>query len=900
MLATRRSQLTVLAAALASLALITGFVLTNRPTGPRLDAPAAGTTVTAAQSANGPVDVGNGVKVGASQKNDHSPALRTIKAIPPRPLPAESDQDTEHTDRSPVKANDPVRQTSQPAVAMPSTALNFEGIDFPGVSCNCAPPDTNGEAGATQYVQMVNEGFQVFDKNTGASLYGPASIVTVWSGFGGVCQSAGDGDPVVLYDQIANRWVLSQFAGSSTPTDECIAVSQTSDATGAWNRYDFHLGSNFMDYPHGAVWPDGYYFTFNVYNSGGTAFLGPQTIAFDRTKMLAGQAATFVAPTGPLGSTVDPMLPADLDGSTLPPAGAPATIVRWPGTGTFETYHFHVDFTTPASSTWSLFGAPASAGFTELCPTTRACVPEPNGATVDGIGDRLMFRLAYRNFGDHESVVGNFSVNSGGTAAVRWFELRNVTSGPESVFQQGTFQPDSTWRWMGSAAMDKFGDIAVGYSASSSSVNPSLRYAGRLSTDPLNTLGQGEAVLFAGLGSQTGTVNRWGDYSDMTVDPVDDCTFWFTSEYYPAGSSQFNWRTRIGSFKFPGCGGSPTTGGISGTVTDSNNGLAISGATVTLSGGGSGSTTTDGSGNYSFSNLTPAGYTVTASKSTYTANASSSKGVTVTAGNTSTANLSLTSTLGSITGHVTDATTHAAISGASVTITSGGSGSATTDATGAYTISGLAAGSYNLSAAKSGYVTGNNTAVAVTAGQPTTSDFALTAVVTSSTGYRWPTAFSAVAGAGDGNGYQTVPANWYSSFDGIVATDGSSGTGSSQTCGSSLRDQEILNGFSFGSLGSGTILGIQVQIRGRVNSASNSPKFCVQLWNGTTWGAGKVTSALKTSLTTYTLGTTSDLWGQTWSSAIFAAGFQVRITDLANSTTKTFSLDGVSVNVTYQ
>jgi hypothetical protein len=512
-----------------------------------------------------------------------------------------------------------------------------------------------------------------------------------------------------------------------------------------------------------------------------------------------------------------------------------------------------------------------------------------------------MFRLAYRNFGDHESVVGNFSVNSGGTAGIRWFELRNVTSGPETVFQQGTYQPDTTWRWMGSAAMDKSGNIAVGYSASSSSVLPSLRYAGRLATDALNTLGQGEAVLFAGLGSQTGTSNRWGDYSDMTVDPVDDCTFWFTSEYYPSGSTQFNWRTRIGSFSFPGCGGSPTTGGISGTVTDTNNGLAISGATVTLSGGGSGSTTTDGSGNYSFSNLTPAGYTVTASKSTYTPGAGSSKAVTVTAGNTTSGNLTLTSTLGSITGHVTDATTHAAISGATVTITSGGSGSGTTDASGAYTISSLAAGSYSLSASKSGYVTGTASGVSVTAGHATTSDFALTAVVTTSTGYRWPTAFAPVtSNAGDGNGYQTTPANWYSAFDGVVAADSSSGTGSGQTCGASTRDQEILSGYSFGSLGAGTILGIQVQIRGKVNSSSSSPKFCVQLWNGTTWGTGKVTTALKTSLTTFTLGTTSDLWGQTWSSAIFASGFQVRITDLANSTTKTFTLDGASVNVTYQ
>src|SRR5437762_11269602 len=167
-----------------------------------------------------------------------------------------------------------------------------------------------------------------------------------------------------------------------------------------------------------------------------------------------------------------------------------------------------------------------------------------------------MFRLAYRNFGDHEAVVGNFSVNSGGVAGVRWFELRNVTSGPVTVFQESTYQPDATWRWMGSAAMDQQGNIAVGYSASSGSIFPQIRYAGRLATDPLNALAQAESTLFAGTGSQTGTSNRWGDYSDLTVDPVDDCTFWYTTEYYSSTSS-FNWRTRIGSFKFPSCTSTP-------------------------------------------------------------------------------------------------------------------------------------------------------------------------------------------------------------------------------------------------------------------------------------------------------------------------------------------------------
>src|SRR5205085_312868 len=196
---------------------------------------------------------------------------------------------------------------------MPSATLNFAGIPFPGVACNCAPPDTNGEVGSTQYVQMVNEGFQVFDKASGTSLLGPSGIATVWSGFGGVCQSNGSGDPVVLHDQLADRWIITQFAGVSVPTDECVAVSTTNDATGSYYRYDFHLGSNFFDYPHLSVWPDAYYMSMNVFNSAGTAFLGPQPFAFDRTKMLLGLPATFITTGVTGGSGEDVYLPADLD-----------------------------------------------------------------------------------------------------------------------------------------------------------------------------------------------------------------------------------------------------------------------------------------------------------------------------------------------------------------------------------------------------------------------------------------------------------------------------------------------------------------------------------------------------------------------------------------------------------
>ena len=514
------------------------------------------------------------LQVGVSYHNDVSQPMRDMPSSTSADGREEHEREINENPKVPYRhtdSPDPVIQSSEVsalglvAPSVPAPILNFDGIPFPGVSCSCAPPDPNGAVGQTQYVQIVNEGYQVFNKTTGSSVLGPKSIASVWTGFGGLCETMGHGDPVMLYDHLANRWLISQFAGvtGGPITDECVAISTTADATGTYNRYGFHLGTNFFDYPHLSVWPDGYYMSMNVFNATGTAYLGPQAFAFDRTKMLAGLPATFISPVGPLGSSVDPFLPADLDGATLPPAGAPDTFVGFPGqtsSPNYTTYHFHVDFTTPANSTFTTFATPAAAGFTALCPTTRACVPQKGvsaSSNVDGIGDRLMFRLAYRNFGDHESVVGNYTVSAGGVAGVRWFELRNVTAGPVTVFQQSTYQPDTTWRWMGSAAMDGQGNLALGFSASSSTINPQLRYAARLATDPINTLAQGETHLFDGVGSQSGTSNRWGDYSALSIDPVDDSTFWYTNEYYST-TATFNWRTRIGSFKLTSAVPTPT------------------------------------------------------------------------------------------------------------------------------------------------------------------------------------------------------------------------------------------------------------------------------------------------------------------------------------------------------
>ena len=486
-----------------------------------------------------------------------------LRSLPPAPLRFHAEHEASPNPLLAARAQharDTVVQNRLAGPNMPSPTLNFDGIAYPGVSCNCAPPDTNGEVGATQYVQMVNQGFEVFDKATGASVFGPVDIATLWAS--GTCSTEGEGDPVVLYDQLASRWVISQFAGASNPTDECIAVSTTSDATGSYNAYDFNLGTDYFDYPKLGVWPDAYYMSTDVFDSTGTDFFGPQPFAFDRAAMLAGSPSpTFITSRDPefFSPTSDSFMPADLDGSNPPPAGAPnpfltqgITSSSWP------LYRFHVDFANPASSTFTLAATVNAAPFSALCAAQVDCVPQLGSLdNLDALADRGMFRNAYRNFGGgHEALVGNMTVGSNGVAGIRWFEVNHVTSGAPTFVQQSTYQPDSTWRWMGSVAMDHNGDMALGFSASSAAIHPEIGYAGRLVTDPPSKLLQGETTLFQGTGSQLGSNNRWGDYSDMTVDPVDDCTYWYTQEYYST-TSAFNWRTRIGKFRFPSCTTSP-------------------------------------------------------------------------------------------------------------------------------------------------------------------------------------------------------------------------------------------------------------------------------------------------------------------------------------------------------
>jgi hypothetical protein len=465
-------------------------------------------------------------------------------------------------------APDPVIQPRLGAAAAPTPGTSWEGMGqgMPGFVVGYAPPDTNGDVGPNDYVQVVNVSIAVFNK-AGALRLGPAPINSLWAGFPDGCGTNNNGDPTAVYDPIADRWVISQFSVSTLPYLQCVAVSTTADPTLTYNRYSFSYGNvAFPDYPKLGVWPDAYYETFNIFNNG-TTFAGAKACAYDRANMLIGAAATQVCfnTSIPYGG----LLPSDLDGSRLPPAGSPNYLVATNTSASLASWKFHVDFTTPANST---FIGPTSlpvAPYAIACGG-GTCIPQA-GTTqrLDSLADRLMYRLAYRNFGDHESLIVNHSVTAGSSAGVRWYELR-ATAGALSVYQQGTYAPDTNWRWMGSAAIDQAGNIALGYSVSGASLNPGIRYTGRLAGDPLGTMTQGEGTMISGTGSQTGGLSRWGDYSMLAVDPVDDCTFWYTTEYLTANGS-FNWHTRVASFKLPGCpAGPPPTPDFSLSATPSS------------------------------------------------------------------------------------------------------------------------------------------------------------------------------------------------------------------------------------------------------------------------------------------------------------------------------------------
>jgi hypothetical protein len=540
--------------------------------------------------------------VNTALHSDVSPPLRSIEAAPT--APAQDVTEVPLKGRTHVATQVPPVRPAPPAATAPPDQSAPEGalspspiITFDGLTQNgYLPPDQNGAVGPNHYVQIVNVRLGVYNKATGAQVLN-IPINSLWAGFGGLCQSHNDGDPIVLYDRYANRWLVSQLAiGSliSGPFLQCVAVSATADPTGQYNRYSFLISENKLnDYPKFGVWPDGYYMTYNQYKdchvvagSLHCVWAGGGVSIFERDKMVLGRPGNQVHQVRFDLEDADVhwgnLLPADLDGPVLPPQGSPSYIVGLANDildndedtaplPVLQVFNAHVDWKLPNNSTFTLGQNLDTAAFNpwfnpDLCtdddpvlqfPTN--CIPQPSvGQQLEALSDRLMYRLQYRNFGDHEALVTNHTVNvapdGDNRAGIRWYELRQQSGQPWGIYQQGTFAPnDAHSRWMGSIAMDEMENIALGYSISSSTMFPSVRYDTRTPSDPAGTLPQGEVVLFAGSGSQTHPSGRWGDYSSMSLDFNDDCTFWYTNQYLAETSSAL-WRTRIGAFKFPGCG----------------------------------------------------------------------------------------------------------------------------------------------------------------------------------------------------------------------------------------------------------------------------------------------------------------------------------------------------------
>ncbi len=451
-----------------------------------------------------------------------------------------------------------------PTGPQPTIAASFDGIPATGF----VPPDIAGAVGPKHYIQMVNAALAIFSK-TGQTLLGPVQINSLWAGFGGPCETENAGDPIVRYDRLANRWMVSQFAIHAD--FQCIAVSRGPDPVNSgWFRYAFPTvtptGQKVTpDYPKIGVWPDGYYMgTQRGFPNGGL-----DVWVFERAKMLVGAPARQVQFSVAAPSLF--LMPADFDGPP-PPAGAPNPFVRhvdgtqFGGKDRLEVFNFKVNWANPAQSSFTLAATIPVAPFNAvLCndPFSGVCVDQPGTQQkLETLPAWIMWRAQYRNFSKYHTLVTNHTINvdGHGRAGVRWYELRQRAAGLWKLYQQGTQSPDATHRWMASAAMDQGGNIALGYTASSTHVFPSMRAGTRRSNDPLGTMAQGEITLVNGSGSQTTNFARWGDYSTLDVDPVTPCRFWYTSEYYKTTSAA-GWRTRIVSFQMPICPAVPPAPG---------------------------------------------------------------------------------------------------------------------------------------------------------------------------------------------------------------------------------------------------------------------------------------------------------------------------------------------------
>jgi len=515
---------------------------------------------------------GKPVKVIHAKKTDISRPLRDLakeykakhggartREIPNRPSPFEK----ANTAKDLTHPRDAALQTSQPGQAAAASVLqSFEGISNADnasvLGSRVAPPDANMDVGRNHVVQMVNLLFMIWDKQ-GNILMGPTPNDALWSGFGGPCEFNNDGDPIVLYDPIADRWILSQFVFDQS---QCIACSQTSDPTGAYYRYEFSTPGN--DYPKLGVMPDAYYATIRNFSGS----FNMDAVALERAKILTGDptAKMVVFNMSALLSNIDGFLPADLDGPA-PASPVPGYFMgHQDASDRLAIFEMMVDWNNVNNSTLTgptLIPVAAFDGNLNNIPQ-----PKP-GSSLDPLTFAMMFRLGFRDMGTYYAMVANHTVDVNDRknhAGIRWYELRNSGSG-WSLYQQGTYAPDSDHRWMGSIAMNGNGDIGLGYSVSSRSTYPSIRFTGRKSGDPLGQMTVAEQTIIAGTGSQTQT-SRWGDYSDLVVDPVDDATFWYTQEYVQT-TGAYNWWTRIGAFQLQGGGGggTPTSVHVESIVT---------------------------------------------------------------------------------------------------------------------------------------------------------------------------------------------------------------------------------------------------------------------------------------------------------------------------------------------
>jgi hypothetical protein len=493
-----------------------------------------------------------------------------------------------------------IRGLLQPIPTMPSPLLTFDGMNSSGpngTKCSCLPPDTDGDVGPNHYIEALNVAFRVFDKNgnplapvtTFNSLFAPLPDDTPCG------NSQNQGDSFVFYDHVADRWVISDFAFQSFPGTgfyECIAVSKTSNPiSGGWWLYAVQIdpahSNQLGDYPKFALWnnpqPGGTYFlTVNLFTNL-TTFNGVRVFALDRASMIAGgptNAIAFTISPAGLGDSYS-LVPAGFRTGNPPPAGRDEFLlaVDSPFSGgviltKVKGWLFHVDFATPANSTLGIGpdhtpNAQITVnGFVDaFTNTTTLLVPQfRTSQRLDTLGDKIMTPVVYQNRSGTESLWASHTVctdqNCTGPTAVRWYQF-NVTGGtfPAVPVQQQSWTngDDGLWRWMPSIAVDGAGNAAIGYSTSSTTIFPSIRYAGRLVGDPPNNLGQGEAVIRNGGGSQLHSTGRWGDYTMTTVDPVDNMTFWHVNEYYPI-SDDASWFTRIAKFNFVGAppGGRPT------------------------------------------------------------------------------------------------------------------------------------------------------------------------------------------------------------------------------------------------------------------------------------------------------------------------------------------------------